>query len=509
MDSVSGPNLKRNFEEDGEGVEAKDNIAESTASKKSKKKSLLKIFMFSICFFIVVFLVFSSQVMMSGRTDSMSWFAKLPIIKQIKHLAESSERKLKGEDEDRINILLLGMGGRRHEGGYLADTIILTSLKPSNKKVAMVSIPRDLSVPMEGKGWQKINSVNAYAEMEEKGSGSLASSQAVSDVLETPVDYYIRVDFEGFVNIIDRLGGIDVMVENTLIDYRYPVSGREKAEDYESRFETLRVEKGLQKMDGTLALKFARSRHGINGEGSDFARARRQQLVIEAVKDKALSMKNLFDISLISGMIEEFNEHVDTNLKIWEIIKLWNNFKNIEKNNITNKVLDNSPNGLLKDARSENGAYILTPNSGDFAEIQYYVNNIFSDAPEEKKEKVIQEKSTVEVRNGTWINGLASRAALDIEKYGFLVTKVGNSSKQNFQKSVIYDLTYGEKMDSLTVLKEKTGANISFGLPEWLTEDIKKDLEGKDNPIQPDFILILGQDADESKSGAENEEAEY
>jgi len=473
--------------------------------KPKKKRKTFKFIVFLIIFFITIVFVFSNQVTMSDN-DSTSWFARLPIIKQLKHLAESSDKMLKGEKNDRVNILLIGMGGKYHEGGYLADTIMLASLEPSTQKVALVSVPRDLAVPIEGKGWQKINSINAYAEMNEAGSGSLATSQAISDILETPVDYYVRVDFEGFMNIIDELNGIDVLVKNTLDDYSYPVAGREKAEDYESRFEHLHVDKGLQTMDGNLALKFARSRHGINGEGSDFARAKRQQLVIEAVKAKALSKKNLFNPKVITGIIGEFQNHVETNLKIWEMIKLWNIFKDVDRNSITNKVLDNGVNGLLKDGRNESGQYILSPNSGDFAEIQYFVSSVFSDAPQELKTKVIKEKSTVEVRNGTWVNGLATQAALDIERYGFIVTKVGNSNKQNFQKSVIYDLTYGEKMESLTVLKEKTGANISFGLPQWLTDDIATEINGKKDPIQPDFIIILGQNADTSHSGVENEE---
>ena len=180
--------------------------------------------------------------------------------------------------------------------------------------------------------------------------------------------------------------------------------------------------------------------------------------------------------------------------------------KDLDKKNIVNRVLDNSPNGLLVDTISKDGAYILAPRSGDFAEIQYFINNIFSDVPKEIKAEVSRERATVEVRNGTWINGLASQSALDLEKYGFMVVRVGNSSRQNFQKSVIYDLTYGEKAKSLSILKNKTGANISLGLPQWLMDDISSDLNDEKNPIQPDFILVLGQNADATESGAENME---
>ena len=493
----SQKNINTHSGEEGEDVKI-------SIRTKKKKRNVKPIIYISI-FIITGMAVFTSQVLVSEQSSS-SWLYNLPLVKQIRHLAESADRNLKGEDRGRINMLLLGMGGSRHEGGYLTDTIMIASLDIEAKKVALVSIPRDLAVPAEDRGWIKINHINAYAEAETENSGGLAISQAVSDVFSIPIDYYIRLDFDGFINIVDELGGFNVLVENTLDDYAYPIMGMEKAEPYEARYEHLHVEEGWQKMDGDLALKFARSRHGIHGEGSDFARAKRQQKILEAAKNKILSMSVLLKPKMISNIINEYNEHVSTNLKVWEIIKLWDLFKDIDKEHIINKVIDNSPNGLLVESISEEGAYILSPRSGDFAEIQYFINNIFSDAPKEDKIRVSKERATVEVRNGTWINGLASKTALDIEKYGFIVVRIGNSSRQNFEKSVIYDLTYGEKMESLTILKNKTNANISFSLPEWLVKEISNELENEKSPIQPDFILIIGRDADITESGIENTE---
>lgn len=470
----------------------------------SRLKRSLKISKYVTVFTVTLIFVFSTQVLMSDQSGT-GWFSGLPIIKQLKNLAESADKDLKGEDRDRINILLIGMGGKNHDGGYLADTIMLASLEPSTQKVALTSIPRDLSIPIENMGWRKINSVNSYAEADNPGSGGLATSQAVSDVLGVPVDYYVRVDFQGFVDIIDTLGGINVYVENTIDDPSYPVSGMEDSPNYSSRYEYLHIEKGWQKMDGSLALKYARSRHTPGVEGSDFGRAARQQKIMEAAKDEVLSMNTLLNPMKISGLINDVSSHIDTNLKLWEMVKLWNNFKDVKKENIVNKVLDNSTSGLLMDSKSSEGAYLLVPRSGDFSEIQYFINSVFTDAPEEQKTKITLEKATVEVRNGTWVNGLASKSAVDLERNGFTITRIANSSRQNFEKSVIYDLTYGEKMESLSVLKEKTGANISFGLPDWLVEDIKLDTENKNAP-QPDFILILGQNADSSKSGTNNPE---
>lgn len=480
-----------------------ENLGILESKKKSKK--ILKITYFFLTFLFITFFIFTSQVIVSNQ-HSGSWISRLPIINTLKNLADSADKALKGESRERINILLLGMGGKGHDGGYLTDTLILASLDTKEKKVSMVSIPRDLAVSIEGKGFQKINSINAFAETNNPGSGGIAISQAVSDVLGIPIDYYLRIDFQGFINIIDHLGGIKVYVENTLSDYRYPVRGREDAEDYNSRFEHLYIEKGWQEMDGTTALKFSRSRHGSGGEGSDFARSRRQQIVLEAVKNKLISFHTLLNPSAINDIINEVGDSISTNLKTWEMVKIWSDFKDVSKDQIINKVLDNSPNGLLIDSVGSNGAYILTPRSGDFSEIQYMVNNIFSDAPLEVRNIVLEENATVEVRNGTWINGLASQAALDLEKYNFKVIRVGNSSKQSFQKSVIYDLSYGEKDGSLGVLKKALNANVSFGLPSWLIEDIEKELAGEKNPIQPDFLVILGQEADKTRSGAENEE---
>lgn len=474
--------------------------------KKEKKKSggkIKKLPIYIAIFFLTAIIVFSSQILMTGQ-DSNSWFMNLPIISQIRHLVKSAESPLKGEENGRINILLLGMGGKNHDGGLLADTIILASLDVKEKKVALLSIPRDLSVPVEGMGWRKINNINAFAESESKGSGGLATSQAVSDLLGIPVDYYARLDFKGFINVVDELDGVEVDVENALIDHKYPVMGKEEAEPYEARYEYLHIEKGRQKMDGELALKYARSRHGEGAEGSDFARSRRQQKILEAIKEKVLSRHTLFKPLMVSNIIGELNENINTNLKIWEMVKLWNMFKEIKSGDIINKVLDNTSAGLLVDATGQDGAYILIPRSGDFDEIKYMANNIFSGAPVETKKNVATEKTTVEILNGTWINGLAGQMALDLEKYGFDVVRISNFNKQNFQKSVIYDLTYGEKINSLTTLKEKTNATVSFGLPEWLIDDLAKELADEKDKIQPDFILILGQEADATASGAEN-----
>ncbi len=488
-------------QKDFKGFRKKEVVKFSSPVREQEEIKSSKSLAYFIIFIAVALAIFSTKFIISSQGGD-GWVSKIPVIGQIselKNLAESATKSLKGEDRDRINILLLGIGGQGHDGPYLTDTMMVVSLQPSTKKVAMISVPRDLTVPIEGMGWKKINSVDAYAEMKNTGSGGLAASQTVSDVLGIPIDYYVRVDFQGFIKIIDDLGGVSVYVDNTLDDYSYPVLGNEDG-PWASRYEHLHIDKGWQEMDGSLALKYARSRHALGIEGSDFARAKRQQKIIEAVKDKLLSMNTILHPTILTNVLGDLSSHISTNLQPWEVVRLWSMFKDVKKEDIINKVLDDSPDGLLVAGRGEDGAYILTPKSGDFSEIQYMANNVFTQAPRDEKSQITAEKASVEIRNGTWVNGLAQRVALDLEQYGFTVTAVANADEKDFQKSVIYDLTYGAKAQSLEILKNKTGANVSFNLPQWLINDIKNG----NSTDKPDFILILGQDADQNQSGINN-----
>lgn len=455
-----------------------------------KKKTGAKILGFIIAFLIV----FTATVLISDDA-SESWAGKVPVLNKLVGLVESADKKLQGEKQDRINILLLGMGGKKHEGGYLTDTIILASFQPSTKKVALLSIPRDMMIAVEGMGWQKINAVNALAERKKSDSGGEAISQALSDVLDMPIHYYFRIDFEGFSNIIDHLDGLDIYVENTLSDYSYPISGREDYEDYFARFEHLYIEEGWQKMDGDLALKYVRSRHAGGIEGSDFARARRQQKLIQAVKDKLLVSENLLKPAMLSSIVSELNEHVSFNLKIWEAIKLWQMFKNIGNDDIYNYVLDDAPNGLLVAGRTEAGAYVLYPKGGDFTEIKYLVNSFFPSTLKTKVEELENEQEAkIEIKNGTWINGLGNKTAIYLEKENFEVLKISNSSQRDFKDSIIYDLTYGQKKEALKYLKDFLQAEVSFNVPSWLAEEIKNSVGSQESAV-PDFLIILGESA--------------
>jgi polyisoprenyl-teichoic acid--peptidoglycan teichoic acid transferase len=487
--------FKQKIEEtDEELMESKNRYEEEKILANLKKKRKLKNYLIAI--FAIVFIL-SGKIIMSSHGVS-EWLTNNPFWERVVHLTENDDKLIAGEKEDRINILLLGIGGANHDGGYLADTIMLASIKPSTKQIALISIPRDLSLPNRDGRWQKINSIHAYAEARESGTGGDAMIDLISFNLNMPIHYYVRLDFQGFIKVIDELGGIEVSVENTLNDYRYPLMGQEDNPDYYARFEHLSIEKGLQKMDGSLALKYARSRYAAGIEGSDFARARRQQLILSAVKEKLLSKNNLLKPMMVSRVISELNRNIKTNLDIWEMLKLWNDYKGVNKNEIISQVFDDGPGGLLMATRGEDGAYILIPQTGNFKEIEEKIVSIFGeveiaeqDKSSETKNEVVVEVEKVDkdikvtVLNGTWISGLAAQNALKLQEYGFKINDTANAPTRAYENSVIYDLSYGKKLKALEILKAVSKAKIAYDAPSWL-EVYKNKAE------QSDFILIVG-----------------
>lgn len=464
---------------------------------------------------LVIAIIFSGRILMSSQ-NATNWIPGISFLNKLKHLVPIASRELKGEPDDRINILLLGMGGEGHDGAYLTDTMIITSVKPTTKQVAMFSVPRDLVAPVSN--WRKINSVNAYAEQANPGSGGEVSSEAFSTLFQIPIHYYIRADFEGFSRVIDELGGVDVNVENTFDDYSYPADGQEDNPNYNARFEHLHIDKGWQKMNGTLALKYARSRHAYGIEGSDFARARRQQLLLEAIKAKLLSTQTLLNPVVIGKLINEFNKDISTNLSVWEMLRLWDISKDINREQINSQVFSDAPDGFLMSGKGEDGAYILTPRSGNFSEIRKLIQNIFNDGTSsaetvdgglsdtvpkkifkqadtssEPQVAVLSESASIIINNGTWVSGLASKTSQKLTKYNFSVIKTGNAPERTYEKTVIYDLSQGQKTSALSALEKLTGGQTKSDSPIWL-EEYKTTTS-----TPPDFILILGTDANKAE----------
>ena len=455
--------------------------------KKPKRK--LGIFGKSGIYLLIIFglilISMSIDVISSGENLSKT-LGNISLWDQIKHLIGSSDKGLSGENEDRINILLLGMGGENHEGPYLSDTMMLASFKPSTKQVALISIPRDLSAPIPGYGWWKINHANSFGETKNPGQGGLLSSEVVGEIFDLPIHYYVRIDFAGFEKIIDDLGGVNVEVENTLDDPFYPVAGKESATTTE-RYEHLYIEAGRKYMNGDLALKFVRSRQARGIEGSDFARSKRQQKIILAAKEKGLSFETLANPYRISNVMDTLSEHLATNLEVWEIIRLFNLTKDIKEENIFHRVLDDSPDGPLYSAITEEGAFVLLPKAGNFSELQFIAKNIF----EPKDSPKIRPKR-LEIQNGTKISGLAVQTAQYLESFGYQVIRTKNAPTQDYQKPVVYNLTQNQNDQTAANIAKILKAEFSLAVPNWAKSTTTPEVSSR-----AEVLIILGEDRKE------------
>lgn len=392
--------------------------------------------------------------------------------------------------KDRLNILLLGVGGDGHDGAQLSDTIIVASIDTKNKKVAMLSIPRDLAYPLGEGRFEKINAVQAYFERDYPGEGATRTAQAFATLLEMPIDHVVRIDFSGFADFINALGGIDVKVENSFTDSQFPT---DESGPNPYHWTTATFTKGVEHMDGRRALTFARSRHGNNGEGSDFARSRRQQIVILAVREKLLRLDTVGDPRKLAALYSAIANHLQSDLTPWEAMKLAPLFKDFSTKDLTMHVLDDAPGHELVSA-NVNGAFMLFPRKPDWSEIREIAQNPFqttSTASVPNPDPIVL-KSKIEVRNGTLRTGFASQIAAMLERNSFEVRSFGNAIRRGYEETVIYDLTQGRKQEELHKLQRLLNASVSLSPP---TRENTKDglAPEKAQYADSDFLVVLGE----------------
>ncbi|MBU1473114.1 LCP family protein [Patescibacteria group bacterium] len=229
--------------------------------------------------------------------------------------------KLQSEN-GRTNVLLLGVPGGNHAGADLTDTIIVLSLDVPRKTAAMISIPRDIwSETLK----DKVNSAYHYGEEKKKGGGFILAKAVVEDALGIPVHYGVLIDFSGFQSMIDEIGGVTINVPQAFTDTEFPIAGKEddtcnNDPTFACRYESVHFDEGTQEMDGKRALIYVRSRHAKGEEGTDFARGRRQQEVLLALKEKIFSPNILFSFRRIKILVRLFDEAVDTDMTIVEAL---------------------------------------------------------------------------------------------------------------------------------------------------------------------------------------------
>lgn len=281
------------------------------------------------------------------------------------------------ETDGRTNIMILGSdqrdAGAESGRNVLTDTILIASIGKADKDVVLMSIPRDLWVQRPNGGFSKINAVYAY-------DGPEGLKKTIEQVLGIKVHYYSMVSFDLFKEVIDILGGIEVNVENAFTDSQYPIEGKENDPIYANRYETIHFDKGNVKMDGITALKFVRSRHGDGVEGTDFARARRQQAVIAAIKKNALNIQTLVNPIKLKDLYDAYAKNVATDIDFKTLQGFYLIAQQVDFSRIVSVVLDDrstpDQGGLLynpQDATLYGGQYVLLPKTGDYSQIHAFV----------------------------------------------------------------------------------------------------------------------------------------
>ncbi len=216
----------------------------------------------------------------------------------------------------RTNILILGKGGEGHAASELTDTIIFASVSHQSSGISLFSLPRDIWVPAIR---AKINSAYYWGKQKEEGGGLILAKSTVEEIVGTPVHYGMVVDFSGFIKIVDVIGGIGVDVERGFVDEKYPIPGKENDlcdgdPIFACRYETIKFEKGKQMMNGDTALKFVRSRNAEGEEGTDLARAARQQKVLLAIRQKVLSLGVLSSPRKLLAIWNTVRDSVETDI---------------------------------------------------------------------------------------------------------------------------------------------------------------------------------------------------
>ncbi len=296
------------------------------------------------------------------------------LAKDFAFLPASNLNSLNGK----TNIAVLGKGGEGHEAPDLTDTIMFVSVDTQDPKVQLVSLPRDIWIADLR---AKLNSAYYWGNKKQENGGIPLAKSTIEQIVGQPVHYAVVIDFSGFKQIIDKMGGVEVYVDNSFVDPQFPIPGKENDlcdgdKTFACRYESIEFKQGLQKMDGLTALKYVRSRHSEGDEGTDIARSARQQKLISAMKTKLLSKDILLNpgkaldiANAVRAAIE--TDMTDSNLMVLARVAF------LAKNNLLAHVL---PEELLTNpaisAKYDN-QYVFVPTDGGWEQIHKWINTTF------------------------------------------------------------------------------------------------------------------------------------
>lgn len=277
---------------------------------------------------------------------------------------------------NRVNILIMGFGGSGHSGAYLTDSMVVMSLVPSTHHTTLISIPRDLWVqnPANSGQYSKLNAVYPVAAGNTNTNpvaGGNATAQKVSLITGLTINYWVTIDFAGFKDFIDAIGGVDVNVPDSF-NACYPKNDNASVD---ASWIKVQFNKGLQHMNGATAIAYARAREPLEvcgmgtsmnqAELTDFARSQRQQLIMQAVLTKLKQWQTW--PSLFNAM-DKLKKTLYSNLSLADLgaFAMKMDLKDAHRVGLSNQ-------NVLVDATSSDGQAILLPANNDWKAITAYV----------------------------------------------------------------------------------------------------------------------------------------
>ena len=330
----------------------------------NKKERNLKLACLSAFILIVLF----GSIIIYQISSNISTSRNISKIQTEEDPQEKKDNLLKSilpfslENNNPVNILLLGRPGNGYSGGNLTDTIILAHLTPAKEKATLISLPRDLLVKIPNTNkLTKINSLYSIA-------GINGLKEKIEEITGLKIDYHVLVDLVVAQEIIELVDGLNVYVPKDIDDPFFP------GPNY--TYQTFNLSAGWRYLDGPEALRYIRTRY--TSPNGDFDRMARQQQVITLLKQKVLELNLLWDFPTYLKMFNSLKNNIETDLGIIELKKFWEIARSIKYNQISQLVIDKKETKLLIGGQvlfGEQMASVIYPvaGQGNYDKIKEYI----------------------------------------------------------------------------------------------------------------------------------------
>jgi len=364
--------------------------------------------------------------------------------------------------QETVNFLLIG-SDRRPGGSFRTDTMVIAILRPNDGQISLISIPRDLWVSIPEWENQRINTAYQHGiSVGYPGGGPGLLKDTILYNLGIRIDHTAMVEFDGFRQIVDTLGGVDVPVSCAYTDWRLIDPTFNPL--IESNWNLYTTGPGLIHMDGDLALWYARSRQ----KSSDFDRGRRQQEVLRALFSQALQTGTL---ARIPELYNNLKDTVDTDLNLGDILQLSLYAPKMTNADIRSYYI-RPP--YVSSWITDGGAYVLLPNEEP-------LKQMLTEAMSASTKVVEKQIIKIDIMNGTSIAGYDALAATRLNYAGY-ETHIIPSDRQDYAYSVLIDKT---------ATQDSNQSNPVLGVLGLQPSSL---IAGPDPNSDTNYLLILGYD---------------